>query len=162
MQKFKVSKQFFLDYVKAQKAFGFDFVVLPDFFILEGGTVEKVGWVCKANNHPNCLFVGCACPCHNKKEEKSAIGDCMYGGFCIHHLCKDFNRETPKEKIAIVPSGRIDYCVKCDAEHGYDCPKEEVKLPEKLTLENLTDDYYIGLKINEILTYLASKEAGDK
>ena len=29
-----------------------------------------------------------------------------------------------KLDIKIVPSGRIHYCVDCDAEHGYDCPKD--------------------------------------
>lgn len=26
--------------------------------------------------------------------------------------------------MKIVPSGRIDYCVECDKDHGYDCPKD--------------------------------------
>ena len=27
--------------------------------------------------------------------------------------------------IEIVPSGRIDYCSTCKADHGYDCPMDE-------------------------------------
>jgi hypothetical protein len=31
---------------------------------------------------------------------------------------------TPPEEIKIVPSGRIDWCCECKANHGYDCPKD--------------------------------------
>ena len=33
------------------------------------------------------------------------------------------SNKATKNTFKIVPSGRIDYCVDCDAEHRYDCPK---------------------------------------
>lgn len=30
----------------------------------------------------------------------------------------------PQEKLDIVPSPRIDWCVECKKEHEYDCPKD--------------------------------------
>ena len=43
---------------------------------------------------------------------------------------KSFIKVNPDEfkdmkfDVKVVPSPRIDYCVECDAEHGYDCPKD--------------------------------------
>ena len=39
-------------------------------------------------------------------------------GFCSGHVPPP----PPGEKIEIVPSARIDYCVDCDKDHGYECP----------------------------------------
>lgn len=57
--------------------------------------------------------------------------------------------ELVEEKITIVPSGRIDYCCECDAEHGYDCPKDKPAPQEK----------YIGCKFNcyHLATYTGCK-----
>lgn len=58
---------------------------------------------------------------------------CAATGTCICRLChpedqigsKTTENELKEEnQITIHPSGRIDYCVECDAEHGYDCPKD--------------------------------------
>lgn len=38
--------------------------------------------------------------------------------------CKHSASPTLEDKIAVVPSGRIDYCCECKTDHGYDCPKD--------------------------------------
>lgn len=125
-----------------------DYASLPDEVILEGelleggGTVEKCCVKC-VYFHP--FSVHCAnlsCECHNKKEKKCPHG--VYGLGCA--LCFEddgtptgFNRETPKEEVQL----------------------PEKMLPGIFTLGSQSALQPLGpmeLKINEILTYLASKE----
>jgi hypothetical protein len=52
----------------------------------------------------------------------------MYSGQpCEQGVCMKCLGEMAQEsvKIQIVHSERIDYCGKCKAEHGYDCPFDE-------------------------------------
>lgn len=56
---------------------------------------------------------------HNLTATPSCCGTCgKPESHNVEHVCdKD-------ESITIVPSGRIDYCSTCKADHGYDCPNE--------------------------------------
>lgn len=64
--------------------------------------------------------------------------------------------------IKVVPSPRIDYCLDCDDYHGYDCPKDALKVPARL---NELDKAFLApkdvplfKKINEIIDYLEKYE----
>lgn len=86
------------------------------------------------------------------------------------YMTKKFLRETPKEiKIdseyfknvkfhtKIDPLPRIDYCYECDAVHGYGCPKDAPKLPEKINqiyYDKNAGEALLRDKINEIIDYL--------
>lgn len=54
-----------------------------------------------------------------------------------------------KLKIQIVPSPRIDYCVDCGKEHGFDCPKDAMaKLGSfggKATLKKYGRKHYVAM-----------------
>jgi|ERR1035437_7460745 hypothetical protein len=72
-------------------------------------------------------------------EPKCFDGECNHDDCCgkIPENCKHKKSDEPKYvkvdkdmfknmklDIKVIPSGRIDYCVDCDEEHGYDCPKD--------------------------------------
>lgn len=68
--------------------------------------------------------------CQNIMSGSDTINKFGYTFSWVLH--KDFTQ--PKvtdlklvEETEIVPSPRIDYCCACDAEHGYDCPKDNGK-----------------------------------
>lgn len=44
-----------------------------------------------------------------------------------------FNKyfERVEDQVQLVPSDRLDYCVACDAEHGFECPQDKIERPEK-------------------------------
>ncbi len=76
----------------------------------------------------------CTCP---KNEEKKltnggkphecgtiALHYSSYRGITLCGKCDMPVDYTPQ--IDIVASPRIDYCVDCDKEHGYDCPKQQI------------------------------------
>src|SRR5690349_231100 len=64
-------------------------------------------------------------------QEKCPHGACQNECYVLNCANFKFKQDTQsyseQSKIVITPSGRIDYCVDCDAEHGYDCPKDEEK-----------------------------------
>ena len=66
----------------------------------------------KCNYCPKCVPVRCRCP-----------NRCEHPWKCIDASCPCHLVESG-ETIVVVPSARIDYCVDCNAEHGYDCPKD--------------------------------------
>lgn len=130
---------------------------LPDFIsfgeLLEGGgTVEK----CCKHGYSQLI---CECPCHNKKEEKVGKGLCdtYHPDDCCPNnpKCGFFNRETSKEYEGcktncyhVKETTKVRLCT-CACH-------EEVNLPEMIYLR--TNSSLADIKINEILTYLASKE----
>lgn len=182
MQKFKVSKEEFRKALKDISDWSFVSIelegepivtvrdVFSDLRPLEGGgTVENCCFGCLNGaliNEPWCGNK--MCNCHNKKEErplcnwkgcqltteKKGIGSHNYRTLCNGHRGKRFNRETPKECCC---RGRI----KAPASHSLNrcaaISKKEVKLPEKIDLYNKST--VAEVKINQILTYLASKES---
>ena len=65
--------------------------------------------------------------------------------------------------IKIVPSGRIDWCGDCKAEHGYDCPKDKQNTQTVLQeiqeeIEKLPADIYTGLvDVRKVLAIISSR-----
>lgn len=180
MQKFKIHRKTLNSLCEKEDFITkYDDRLLPEFLILEGellegGTVEccvsfKLGGVHMVDCHTvekcqrcknGCLIAvdgnsngSCECPCHNKKED---VCTCDDWNFIHSHTGKkypfkeDFNRETPKEMKAVpMPIFQA----------GDSVPKEEVKLPEMLSMKVFEPNAMnIMAKINQILTYLASKE----
>lgn len=75
-------------------------------------------------------------PQHTSPEKEETSKNCGWieSRHIIRPICDGF---ISREKITIVPSGRIDWCGDCQAEHGYDCPKEVSE--EELTQPHCTD-----------------------
>lgn len=55
--------------------------------------------------------------------------------------------------IKIVPSGRIDWCGDCKAEHGYDCPKDKQDI--QTVLQEIKKEVE---KLNNIPFYIKNED----
>lgn len=82
--------------------------------------------------------------CCNEPVKKCVDYHHIFDCTKCHKCCEVAeSKEEEKEKITIVPSGRIDYCGECKQDHGYDCPLDKVKetCPHTNIESNMCDAY---------------------